>query len=284
MSKNMNIYHYNDYREYLRDFFAFKKQTDSTFTHRSFAQKAGFSSHSFCRYLITGKRNLSPDGAAKLCTAFEFSKKESEFFMLLVEFNQSFSVEKRDELFRLLNLLRRNSTFYKINKQQYDYFDKWYYPAVREIVVYSDWRGDFAKLGSMLNPPISAAEASRAVKSLTEMGLIYCNADGNWLQNSDAVVAENLPSHLVKKARAEYFKLAIEASENIGPENRTLSCATVALSSDAYAKVVRMLDTLHEQVVALASQGGTPDKVYQMNLQLFPLSAPLKESAGDQHV
>lgn len=283
MSNNLNIYHYNDYREYLRDYFIMKKEFDITFTHRSFAQMAGFGSHSFCRYLITGKRNLSPDGAAKLCTAFGFSKKESEFFMLLVEFNQSFSVEKRDELFRQLNLLRRNSTFYKLNKQQYEYFDKWYYPAVREIVVHGDWQGDFATLGSMLNPPITAAEANRAIKVLAEMGLINHNDDGSWSQSSDAVVAENLPSHLVKKARAEFFRLAIDASENTSPENRTLSCATVALSTDAYAKVVRMLDTLHEQVVALASQGGTPEKVYQMNLQLFPLSTRLKEQPGDHH-
>jgi uncharacterized protein (TIGR02147 family) len=202
---------------------------------------------------------------------------------LLVAFNQSWAVEQRDGLFRRLNLLRRNSTFYKLNRQQYAYFDQWYYPAMRELVVFGDWRGDYARLGAMLDPPITSGAARRAVKALAAMGLIRRGAKGAWSQTSEAVIAEKLPPHLVKKARAEYFRLAIAASENIGPENRTLSCATVALSKEAYDKVARILDTLHEQVVALASQGGTPDKIYQMNLQLFPLSTSLKNTPGGRN-
>jgi uncharacterized protein (TIGR02147 family) len=280
MPTHLNIYHFNDYREYLRDYFALQKQTDPSFTLRSFAKKAGFGAHSFCGYLISGKRNLSPDGARKLGVALGFNKKESDFFELLVAFNQSWAVEQRDELFRRLNLLRRNSTFYKLNKQHYAYFDEWYYPAMRELVVHGDWRGDYARLGAMLDPPITAGAARRTVNALAAMRLIRCDAKGAWSQTSEVVIAEKLPQHLVKKARAEYFKLAIAASENIGPESRTLSCATVALSKEAYDKVARMLDTLHEQVVALASQGGIPDKIYQMNLQLFPLSASLRNTSG----
>lgn len=279
--KRLNIYHYNDYRLYLRDYFAEQKRVNPAFTNRSFAQKAGFGAHSFCIYLINGKRNLSSEGAAKLCSAMGLDKKESDFFMLLVRFCQCTTTEGRDQLFRQLNLLRRTSTFYKLKKEHYAYFDEWYIPAVREVAVHGDWHGDYDRLGSLLVPAITAVQARRAVAVLERIGLIRKNEDGSWSQVSEAVVADDLPPHLVKKARNAYLRLALDASENLGPDVRNISCATVALGKESYEKVSRLLDTLHEQVVALAAQDRTPQKVYQMNLQLFPLSGTIrKETPG----
>ena len=279
-AKSPNIYEYNDYRVFLRDYFAWSKANDAHFTQRAFAAKAGFSAHSFCNNLIKGTRNLTPKSCAHLCEALALSAKETEFFSLLVQYNQSITTDKRDALFGRLNALRRNTTFYRLNKKHFAYLDQWFHPALRELVVLSNWGNDFAKLGKMLDPPITPGQARRGVRVLQSIGLIHKNADGSWSQSSDAVVVKDFPPHLVKKARNTYIRMAADASENLDAETRNISCATVALSKESYKKVSDMLDAIHDYVVSLSTRKDKAEKVYQLNFQLFPTSKDIQERQG----
>src|SRR5689334_20356290 len=54
-----DILAYTNYREYLRDFIAFQKSVNRRFSLREFARRSSFSSHSYLKYILDGKRNLS---------------------------------------------------------------------------------------------------------------------------------------------------------------------------------------------------------------------------------
>jgi uncharacterized protein (TIGR02147 family) len=278
--KPLNIYEYNDYRVFLRDYFAWCKANDDTFTQRGFAARAGFSAHSFCNYLVNGERNLTRESCKQLCAALALSGKETDFFSLLVQYNQSTATDERDILFTRLNALRRNTTFYRLNKKHFAYLDQWFHPALRELVVLSNWGGDFARLGKMLVPSITPGQARRGVKVLQSMGLIRKNTDASWSQSSDAVVVKDFPSHLVKKARNTYIRMAMDASENLDAKTRNISCATVTLSKESYKKVSDMLDAVHDYVVSLSTKKEKAEKVYQLNFQLFPTSKDIHENQG----
>jgi uncharacterized protein (TIGR02147 family) len=282
--KRPNIYEYNDYRVYLSDYFVWCKASDPHFTQRTFAAKAGFGAHSFCNYLINGKRNLSDQSCGSLCAAIGFTEKETDFFSLLVQYNQSFATSERDVLFGKLNALRRNTTFYRLNKKHFSYLDQWFHPALRELVVLSDWENDFAKLGNMLVPPITSSQARRGVRVLESLGLINKDSNGSWSQSSNAVLIKDFPPHLVKKARNTYIRMALDASENLNATSRNISCATVALSKESYKKVSDMLDAVHDYVVSLSTQKDTAEKVYQFNFQLFPASEKIAELRGGNDV
>jgi uncharacterized protein (TIGR02147 family) len=271
-SEKPNIFQYNNYREYLQAALTYLKRHDPTFSQRAFAAKAGFKAHSFCAYLIRGKRNLSDDSAGNLCAALGLDPRETKFFKSLVEYTQAGSTDQRDRLFHELNQIRGNTKFYKLRKNQYTYLDKWYYPVLREVVSMNTWGGDYAVLGRMLDPPINEAKARKAVHTLESQGLIRKDKSGKWVQTDTTIRAEDIPQHLVKKARNTYIRMALDASENLGPQSRNISCATVALSAGNYRKVSQMLDTVHAEIVRLAAEDKSADRVFQLNLQLFPLS------------
>ena len=83
-----SVLSYIDYRRYLRDFYEEKKHTTHFFSTRYFAQKAGLSSPSFLREVITGKKNLGKQSVDKFIRALELTGKEARFFKYLVFFNQ----------------------------------------------------------------------------------------------------------------------------------------------------------------------------------------------------
>lgn len=61
---------------------------------------------------------------------------------------------------------------------QYAYYEKWFYSVIREVLAFYPFKADFRQLARMLEPPISAAEAKKAIKLLADLKLIHKNEDG----------------------------------------------------------------------------------------------------------
>lgn len=198
--------------------------------------------------------------------------KQIDFFKLLVLFNQAKTTPEKEKLFKEINLLRRNTSFYKLNQNQYAYFEEWYFPIIRELAVCVEWNGDFDYLGKQCVPSISPLEARKAVEVLCEMNLLVKNGDGSYSQTSESITGEDLPPHLVKSARKKHIELALNASETMGPLERNLSAAIVGLSQEKFLEASVLIDNLRERIVAMADSNGQIDKVYQINFQLFPVS------------
>ena len=53
------IFKYDNYREFLKAVFEYKKQSDRSFSIRNFARLAGFKAHSFVVGILQGKKDLS---------------------------------------------------------------------------------------------------------------------------------------------------------------------------------------------------------------------------------
>lgn len=282
------IFSYDDYRRFLSDWFRFQKGSTRHFSQRWFAQRAGFKTHSFCSSVVRGEKNLSPSSIERVAQALSLDAKEAEFFQLLVCFNQAESQPEKERLFRDLNRLRKNTSFFRLNRHQYAYFEEWFIPVLRELAVYLDFNEDFEWLASTFYPPISPAEARKALKTLLALELLQKRKEGGYRQTTSAITAEDLPPHFIRLARDNYLRLALRVSGELGPDERHLSAATVALGPESFQKVSRMLDDLRQTVVSLATEEAEVDRVFQLNLQFFPVTgkfgarAPSPSGAGEK--
>lgn len=86
-----SLFDYADYRRFLGDWFAARRRTDSGFSLRAFALKAGLpiSNSSFFSKVISGKRNLTLDAQFRIAKAMKLSSAEIKYFGLLVRMDQS---------------------------------------------------------------------------------------------------------------------------------------------------------------------------------------------------
>jgi uncharacterized protein (TIGR02147 family) len=271
------IYEYDNYRRFLKDYFKEQKECRACFSYRYFAQRAGFASSSFCAHVIEGKRNLTSDSIRKMIKGLKLSGKAAQYFEALVSFNQSHTVEDREHWFRALERLRKSSQFYKVNQKQYAYYDEWYYPVIRELAVYSDWNGDYAKLGKTVSPPIGPEMARKAVETLLQIGLLVKN--GNvFYQSSEAVTGEGVPGVVTRKTRKEYMLMAMTAAENLPANERHISGVTVAMSEEGYRQATEMIDEMRKKILENALDNPLVEKIYQFNFQAFPLSSKIPPS------
>src|SRR3989339_683961 len=59
------IYHYSDYRKYLRDYYEDQKKTIPAFSHRMLARRAGFSAPNFIPWLFKASEDSTEIPAIK---------------------------------------------------------------------------------------------------------------------------------------------------------------------------------------------------------------------------
>jgi uncharacterized protein (TIGR02147 family) len=140
----IDIFEYIDYRKLLKDLYNERRAENKCFSYRFIAQKVGFSSAGFFANIIQGKRNISPEFIFGFARVFKLKKQETEYFELLVNFDQAKSHEQKKYYFEKM-LSSKKSKIKIIEKQQYEFYSKWYYTAVREVLT-------FLNLGAMTTP------------------------------------------------------------------------------------------------------------------------------------
>jgi uncharacterized protein (TIGR02147 family) len=280
MKKNnqpLVLYEYVDYRSYLKDFFSAQKRLNKGFTHRYFAKLAGFSSSSFCLHVMDGRKNLSVESIQKVITALGLEGRAAGYFEALVQYNQAKTLHDREFHYSRLNKIRKGTTFYRIKKHQFILYSEWYYSVIRELAVYSDWNGDYERLGGMVVPALSAALAKKSVDALLDAGLLIKEADGTFRHNSPIVSAETAPAIVVNKLKKDFLLKALEAEEKFQKPAKYSSSATLAMSAHSIEKAKEMIDELRQTLLIMAMQDRDVDQVYQVNFQMFPLSGPIKK-------
>jgi len=266
------IFKYDDYRIFLREYFDAKKLEKSTFSQRYFAKKAGFNAHNFCTLVLLGKRNLSIESIQKIIKGIGLKGKAATYFENLVYLNQASELQDKEFYFRRLKQTGKNTNFYQLHKDQFFFYEKWYYPIIRELATMKNWNNAFTALAKTVRPPISALEAKEAVELLEKTGMIRKEVGGAYSLTNEFVTSEHVPDFIKKKARRDVLLKGIETIDAVAPHEKYAAYATVALSKELYKEVRGILDDVRHRILSLVAEDGPADEVYELVFQVFPVS------------
>jgi uncharacterized protein (TIGR02147 family) len=266
-----SLFNYTDYREFLKDHYESRKKDDPHFSHRYIAAKVGFDSGYFTK-IIQGKRNISFKMISKFAQFLNLKMKETEYFESLVLFNQakSFS-EKKRYLEKIMSFKKTDAAV--LGRHQYELFDKWYYLAIREILAFYQFRGNYSELAHMTVPEIKPKEAKKAVAVLEKAGLIQRNDSGAY-ERIEPVWTTGSEVHsvaLVNLHRA-MADLGKESFDRFGRDKRSMSTLTLSVSEREYKIIEEEIEAVRIKILSLARSCEKPDRVYQCNFNTFPLS------------
>jgi uncharacterized protein (TIGR02147 family) len=276
-----NIYTYLDYRHYLNDLFASLKGAEPSFSFRAFAKMAGSTSPNYLQLIRDRKLNIRPSGIHALSQAVKLTIRERRFFEYLVAFDHAKTHDEKDRYFRSILQAREYREIRTLDREQYELFSHWYIPVIRELITNPCCSGDPASIGGNIIPPVSAAKVKKAIGVLESLGLIRRNGNGAWEQ-TDRVVST--PSEVLSVAVMTYHKnviaLAREALESFGPGERDVRSATIGVSTGGYTKIKKRMEAFWKELLVFAATEKAAGRVYQMNLQLFPVSTD--QSQGEK--
>lgn len=275
------IYTYNDYRVYLREYYEYMKKNTTFFSFRYFSSKADIKSPVFLKQVIEGKRNLTANTLEKFTKALNLTDKEETFFRYLVRFNQAKTAEEKQEHYAVLLSMNEYVVENKLGVDQYNYYDRWYYAVIRELITLFDFKDNYAQLASMVHPPISVKQAKESVKLLTALSLIYKNEEGRYEQTDSSITGgTDILNAARRKHNSDMVERALYANREISPSERNVSGVTMGVSPGCYDMIVAEIQNFKERVKTIVSGDVDSSRVYQLNVQLFPLSDAIPQEEG----
>ena len=270
--KKPTVYEYTNYRQFLKDMYAYLKSTQPSFSYRYFSLKGGFRSPNFYKLIAEGVRNLSRDSTAKFAKVLKLNSKETEFFSALVALNQSSSIEEEQEHAHNILKFRSFQNIHPLSREQYEYLAKWFIIPVREILALDHLSHDSKSLAEAFVSDIYPKQVEEALELLTRLKLIGRKSNGRWQQNQALLsTGDAVFGTAVRTFHHEMMSRAQEALHS-DPTKFDISSVTIAISEKNYAKLKGRIQKFRKELLAIAESDTTPDVVYQLNLQLFPIS------------
>lgn len=269
----LNPYVYDNYRVFIKDALALKKERNLSYSNRGFAKKAAISP-SFLSLILDGSRNLSPEMISKIAFALELNQEEKHFFHDLVLFNQSKLTEEKNFHFQNMSKHKRFKEVKVLEKRQFEYFSKWYHSAIRELVTFENFKNDPEWISNTLIPKISSKQAAESFDLLIQLGLIEKNTQGKWVQTNAVITSgEGFRSLAIRNYHIEMLHSASRSIDHIDRSERDLTSLTFTLDNEQFKWVKKEITEFRKMIISkLVEKKQTPKKVYQLGLQLFPLT------------
>lgn len=277
-----NIYDYLDPVLFLNDYFDYRKMKNPHFSQRMFAQKADIKSSGFICDVLKGRRALTVKQVENFLKGMDLKTNEEAFFRGMVSYAQAKNHEARMEWRQHLEKLQP-SPMKRLNKVVAEYYKHWYHIAVRESLALFEFKGEFEEFSDQLSrsifPKIKKSEALSSLEFLFKNGFIVKNSLGIWSAKHKSLTAgsSELGKAYLRGFQGQMMDLAKDALETVTPDQRNISCTTMSISSEGMKQIQERISNFHNEIVQLVQKDFDEDKLYQFNVQFFPVGGNQNE-------
>ena len=269
------IIEYTDYRKFIQDYYDERKRC-SAFSWHAFAQKAGFSSDVYLKYVCEGKKNLSVGSAGSVANAMGLVGFEYDYFVLMVSYAHAKSDAAKRAAFEERCALAQAHKMRVLGDEEFNYFKSWKNSVIRELAPHMPGAKPL-EMARACKQKISAAEVSETLDFLIKAKLLKKDKNGNYQQTDKAIKmapVEAVPL-AARDLQRQMGEFAIQ-SLDLPLSERVMSGYTLGLTHRAYERIKKEVDEFYRRVVAIATEEDETDRVYRLNVQLFPMSENLK--------
>lgn len=285
--KALSIYGYTDFRSYLSDFYAYRKQLPGGYSYRMFSRDAGFSSPNILKLVIEGKRNIGEKSFQSFINALKLEPKMGEYFVCLVRLNQSKTDSEKEIHFQKLRLLTPHSRKRKLSGEAYDYLNHWLNPLIREMVSLEGFCADPYWISRRIYKHVSTDEISKSLQFLIRENYIAQNDQGNFISNEMMVLSsDEIRSLSIRNYHRGMLELAKEMIQILDLDQREYGALTVRLPRNKMQELKDKLKAFRQDIHLWSIEQTKPenvqskslksdpdlDVIIQLNMQMFPLS------------
>lgn len=273
----MDLYAHDDYRDYVRSTILSRPQQGRGEITR---MAAHLGIHSTLMSLIlSGKRELNQEQAFELCSYFEFTESETEYFLLLVQIQRAGTVAlkkhytKKAEEFRRQSMklsarVKTGTVLKDVDKAVF--YSSWVYSAIRLFCSTSSQGKTLEEITQYLARP--RAKVLEEVSFLLGAGLLGENK-GRYQMLTQRTFVE-FGSPLLVKHHTNWRLKSLQAADRITPDELMVT-SPCSLSKSDFQKLKKMLmDFVRDSSEII--RDSEPEGVACLNLDLYWLDGVQK--------
>jgi hypothetical protein len=242
---------YTEPREVLEAELAKRIAKNPHYSLRSFARSLGIS-HSLLSLALSQKRRFSKRTVRQIGERLSLSPDQ----ILQLEVRDQEIVDTQD--------------FNHISLDTFATLSDWHHYAILSLLETPEAQLEARWIATRLG--ISSLEAGLAINRLKRLKLIS-KIDGKWKQTSAPLKVENAVSTTAtRKHHTQLLGKALESLENDTFESRDFSSMTFAMHPKLVPYARKRIQKFRRQLVKDLEQMAKPTEVYELTVQVFPLT------------
>lgn len=268
---------YQQYREYLRDFYEDQKRRKTGFTYARFSAAAGIASPNYYKLVMDGQKNLTPENVIRFARALRLADTEADYFEALVYYNQARKPLERDFYYERLKRLKKRAQGVDERTLEQDEFDavsSWVHHAILVLTKVRGFRESPAWIRERLFGLVTEAEVSAALERLLALGMLVRDEEGRLKPSARKTVTKPEVRRMAAKIFYEgLLKRAVQALDLTEPEERELGAYLVTLSPKQVPELKRRVREVLDQLSDWALENDKPLQVYALTFAGFPVTS-----------
>jgi uncharacterized protein (TIGR02147 family) len=271
--KVLSVYGYTNFRQYLKDYYEFRKDSQRGYSFRAFSKAAGFTSPNILKLVIDGERNISPEATQKFNKALNLKGQMADYFATLVKMNQAKSDTDKEYYFSILQKLTPQAKKRDLNTESHKYLSHWLYPVIREMTALKEFRDDPYWISRRIYGKASINEITQAVQFLHQEGFLE-KVDGKTVMKDNMVLSsDEVRSLSIRNYHRQMLDQAKESLESIPVEEREFGAVTFTIPESAINelkyKLKQFRRDLHTWAMQVSEDKGG-ELIIQYNAQMYP--------------
>ena len=273
------ITEYQDYRQYMRDFYEERKKK-SYFTWREFASLSKFVSPTYLKLVCDGKTRLSKPGIAQVAHAMGLEGFDYTYFALLVKFGNAKTESEKESALKELEQEARLNKIRILDADAIRFYETPACPIIRELAPLMPG-ASLGEIAAKIKSKTTALEVQEVLQFLVKADLLKRNPDGTYEQTAKAVKGSNETIPIaIRTMNRKMGELAVRSILKDPVDERNFSGITMGIDKSTYERMVKEIDAFRKKIIAMANECQSIDQVYQLNLQMFPLTEKTSSSTN----
>lgn len=273
MKSSINIYHYLDYRSFLKDWFLATKKKKKGYSLRVFARQAGLRSPSTVKRVIDGERALTEESLVKFIKAMGIEGQEADYFAHLVRYQQASSQDLKKYYYSKLLKSQNYNLLEAVSHDSYEYYDKWYHPLIREMLILKDFNGDPQWIVDHLLPQLTIKEVQDSIALLEKLGFVKKLGPKKWVQTHPITKSESdIQSLVIQDFHRQILSLSKHLIPLIELDKRDVSSLVLSIDKKKLPELKKRVIDFRKEILKFVTDNNQVDEVVFLNMQLLALS------------
>ena len=227
---------------------------NASYSLRSFSRSSGIS-HTVLSLILSGKRKMSKKAALKLASFLQMDPAECDALM------HSYSEHPGQE-------------FTTLSIESFEVISDWYHYAILSALELPEAKLESRWMAKRLR--IQPLEAALAIKRLKVLNLVkFDEKIKRWVQSGLPIKIDNaLSTSATKKFHKQLLLKAAESIDSDPKAVRDMTSVTFAMDASLIGYASKKIRDFRLNLMADLESKGSPCDVYNMTIQLFPVTTP----------
>lgn len=269
------VFGFQDYREFLKALYDARRQASPIFSYRFMAQRLDVDAGQLSR-ILQGKLHLPQRALAATIQLCRLEGREAAYFEELMRRARAKTPEEASRSQERLDALKVPAAG-EVESGQSEYYALWHHSVVRALASLEAMPQDAPTIARSCRPALTEREADESLGLLERLALLRRDGSGRLVPSEPHIAPHrSAPPELLRQWHSQAMSQARTSLEKTPPAERDMSTMTVAVNASDLAKVREWIADLRRQVRSLAANTAAPDRVFQVNVQCFPVAQRAK--------